>query len=157
MDKQKLREQRVLSQLNLEKLPFKVDTKNFKNFGQAISLLFRMHHNNQVKSEQLRWCFSTVKRFKIFLEIFNANEEGREVYKEEIAKKISEYSYKTISKIIDDGNKKGIYVLLQPDGKAGTDSKIKNIRPSEELIVDFLNWNIDIFDSIGKIIASNKH
>ena len=115
-----------------------------------------MHHNNQVKSEQLRWCFSTVKRFKIFLEIFNANEEGREVYKEEIAKKISEYSYKTISKIIDDGNKKGIYVLLQPDGKAGTDSKIKNIRPSEELIVDFLNWNIDIFDSIGKIIASKK-
>lgn len=157
MDKQKLRDQRVLSQLNLEKLPFKIDAKNFKNLGQSISLLFRMFYNNQIKSEELRWCFSTVKKLKIFLEIFNANEEGREIYKEEIAKKVSEYSYKTISKIIDDGNKKGIYVLLQPDGKAGTDSKIKNIRPSEKLIVDFLNWNIDIFNSIDKIIASNKH
>ena len=108
MDKQKLRDQRVLSQLNLEKLPFKVDAKNFKNLGQSISLLFRMFYNNQIKSEELRWCFSTVKKLKIFLEIFNANEEGREIYKEEIAKKVSEYSYKTISKIIDDGNKKGI-------------------------------------------------
>ena len=31
-------------------------------------------------------------------------------------------------KIIDDGHAKGIYVTLKPDGEAGTDAKIKNIR-----------------------------
>ena len=35
--------------------------------------------------------------------------------------------------------------ILKPDGESGTDAKIKNIRPSEELMIDFLNWSINIF------------
>ena len=97
-----------------------------------------------------------MKRFKVFLEIFYANEKGQEIYKEEIAKRISEYSYKTISKIIDDGHEKGIYIDLKPDGEGGTDAKIKNIRPSEELITDFLNWFIDIFEILDTTIKKNK-
>ena len=124
--------------------------------GNAVSLAFREIHNDQVESEKLRWIFSTVKRFKIFLEIFYANEKGEEIYKEEIAKKIQEYSYKTISKIIDDGHAKGIYVSLKPDGENGTDAKIKNIRPSEELMTDFLNWSINIFDLINDTVKKNK-
>ena len=156
MDKQKEREERIYSKLKLEKLPFILEKKNFKILGNAVSLAFHAIYNNQVKSEQLRWVFSTVKRFKIFLEIFYANEHGEEIYKEQIAKKIPEYSYKTISKIIDDGHAKGIYVCLKPTGEPGTDAKIKNIRPSEELIVDFLNWNINIFSLIDKTIKNKK-
>ena len=156
MDKQKQREDRIYSNLNLEKLPFILKRENFKNLGNAVSLAFREIHNDQVESEKLRWIFSTVKRFKIFLEIFYANEKGEEIYKEEIAKKIQEYSYKTISKIIDDGHAKGIYVSLKPDGENGTDAKIKNIRPSEELMTDFLNWSINIFDLINDTVNKNK-
>jgi hypothetical protein len=156
MEKQKLRDLRIFSKLNVEKLPFKINNNNFKTFGHAISLAFRNLNNSQVESEKLRWCFSTVKRFKIFLEIFYANEEGKEIYKEEIAKKVAEYSYKTISKIIDDGHAKGIFVNLKPDGEAGTDNKIKNIRPSEELKVDFLNWNINLIASVNSTISKNK-
>jgi hypothetical protein len=156
MDKQALRDERIYSRLKLEHLPFKIDYKNFKSLGSAISLAFRNLHNSQFESVKLKWCFSTIKRFKIFLEIFYANEEGREIYKEEIAKKIAEYSYKTISKIIDDGHAKGIYVNLKPDGEPGTDNKIKNIRPSEELVVDFLNWNINLIGSINSTIKKNK-
>jgi hypothetical protein len=131
MEKQKLRDERIFSKLNLDKLPFKINNNNFKSLGDAISLAFRELYNNKVESKKLKWCFSTIKRFKIFLEIFHANEAGQEIYKEEIAKKIAEHSYKTISKIIDDGLGKGIYVNLSPDGESGTDAKIKNIRPSE--------------------------
>ena len=80
----------------------------------------------------------------------------KEIYKEEIAKKVPEYSYKTISKIIDDGHAKGIYIALEPDGETGTDAKIKNIRPSEELMVEFLNWSINIFDLLNNTVKENK-
>ena len=156
MNEQKKREDRIYSKLALEKLPFKLKKENFKILGNAISLAFHEIYNNQVKSEQLKWVFSTVKRFKIFLTIFYANEGGVEIYKEEIAKKIPEYSYKTISKIIDDGHAKGIYVSLKQDGESGTDAKIKNIRPSEELMVDFLNWSINIFSLLNNTIKKNK-
>ena len=156
MNKQKEREERIYSKLELEKLPFKLKKENFKILGSAISLAFHEIYNNQVKSEQLKWVFSTVKRFKIFLTIFYANEKGDEIYKEEIAKKVPEYSYKTISKIIDDGNAKGVYVSLDPDGDSGTDAKIKNIRPSEELMIDFLNWSINIFELLDTTVKKNK-
>ena len=156
MQKQKEREDRIYSKLKLEKLPFRLKRENFKTLGNAVSLAFHEIYNNQVKSDQLKWVFSTVKRFKIFLAIFYANEKGEQVYKEEIAKKIPEYSYKTISKIIDDGHIKGVYIALEPDGDNGTDAKIKNIRPSEELMVDFLNWSIDIYGLLNETIAKNK-
>ena len=156
MSSQKEREDRIYSKLKLDKLPFKLKKENFKVLGNAISLAFHEIYNNQVESEQLKWTFSTVKRFKIFLEIFYANEKGEEVYKEEIAKRVPEYSYKTISKIIDEGHAKGIYVALKPDGEIGKDTKIKNIRPSEELMIDFLNWSINIFALLNTTVEKNK-
>jgi len=156
MEKQKQREERIFTKLNLEKLPFKLKQENFKILGKSISLTFREIYNNQVESERLKWTFSTVKKFKIFLEIFYANEKGEEIYKEEISKKIPEYSYKTISKIIDEGYAKGIYLALKPDGEVSTDAKIKNIRPSEELMVDFLNWSINIFSLLNNTVTKNK-
>ena len=156
MEKQKQREERIYAKLNLEKLPFKLKQENFKILGKSISLTFREIYNNQVESERLKWTFSTVKKFKIFLEIFYANEKGEEIYKEEISKKIPEYSYKTISKIIDEGYAKGVYLSLKPDGEVGTDAKIKNIRPSEELMVDFLNWSINIFSLLNNTVTKNK-
>ena len=156
MSSQKEREDRIYSKLKLDKLPFKLKKENFKVLGNAISLAFHEIYNNQVESEQLKWTFSTVKRFKIFLEIFYANEKGIEIYKEEIAKKLSEYSYKTISKIIDDGYAKEIYVSLKPDGETGTDAKIKNLRPSEDLMIDFLNWSIDMFKLVTSVVTEKK-
>ena len=156
MNKQKEREDRIYSKLNLEKISFKLKRENFKLLGNGVSLALHHLYNNKVKSEKLSWVFSTVKRFKIFLEIFYANEKGEEIYKEEIAKKIPEYSYKTISKIIDDGHAENIYVALKPDGEGGTDAKIKNIRPSEELMIDFLNWTISTLELLNKTVTKIK-
>jgi len=82
MNRQKERETRIFSELKLEKLPFKLKQENFKILGNTVALVFREIYNNQVESDKLKWVFSTVKRFKIFLEIFYANERGEEIYKE---------------------------------------------------------------------------
>ena len=156
MKKQKEREERIYSKLSKKKLPFELKKENFKELGNAVMSAFHKIYGIQVKSENLKWVFSNIKRFKIFLQIFYANEKGEEIYKEEIAKKIPEYSYKTISKIIDDGYANGIYISLEPDGNSGTDAKIKNIRPSEELMVDFLNWSIDIFETLNNSLIKKS-
>ena len=36
------------------------------------------------------------------------------------------------------------------------DGKIKNIRPSEELMSDFLNWSINIYELLDNTIKKNK-
>jgi len=144
VNKQKERDSRIHSKLNFNKLPFKVDQNSWKKLGGDISSF--IHHVFRMRNtkESLNWCFANIKRVKIFLVVFHANESGVEIYKEEISRSVPEYSYKTISKIIDDGIAKGYYVLLAPDGKVGNDSKVKNIRPSEELITEFLNLSIEI-------------
>ena len=87
---------------------------------------------------------------KVFLIIFEANELGKEIYKENISNELPEYSYKTIANIIDEGIDKGYYKKLAPRNNVIKDLKIRNIRPSEELVVDFMNWNIDLISSIAE-------
>ena len=150
MEEQKLRDIRIQSKLNLDKLTHKLKANSFKSLGAEISNFIHVIFNVRKQSPALNWCFANIKRVKIFLVVFHANESGVEIYKEEISRSIPEYSYKTISKIIDEGIAKGYYVLLAPDGRVGNDSKVKNIRPSEELVADFLNLSIEIVAYIDK-------
>jgi len=150
MSKQEEREKKIFSKVIFEKLPFKVDKTSWKTFGSDISTFIHQVLKMRLTKEPLSWCFANIKRVKVFLEIFHANEAGAEIYKEEIAKNIPEYSYKTTAKIIDDGLAKGYYILLAPDGKSGKDGKVKNIRPSEELVADFLNLCVEIISYKNK-------
>ena len=143
------REKRILSKLNLSKLPFKISTKNFftiyEKMFQNIKPLFKYKEGEYA----LKWCLSTNKRMRVFLIIFEANEEGYEVYKESVASNLPKFSYKTVAKIIDDGMKKGYYLKLSPRTAISTDKKIRNIRPSEELVIEFINWNIDLLSTFS--------
>ncbi len=144
------RSERIKSNLHLEKLSPKLNIE-VNTLGLKVSNFIHHIFKERVKSESLNWCFSNIKRVKIFLQIFHANQSNKEIYKEEIAKNLPEYSYKTIAKIIDDGLAKKYYVLLPTDSeKICRDAKVKNIRPSEKLIVDFLNLSIEIIAQIDK-------
>jgi len=150
MSDQILREKRINNNLKLDKLSNNLEKLDAKKLGAAVSDFIHFVFTAQHNSEPLNWVFKNIKRAKIFLQIFHANQSGNEIYKEEIAKNLSEYSYKTIAKIIDDGLSKKYFVLLPPDGNAGKDAKVKNVRPSEELIIDFLNLSLDILSYIDK-------
>jgi len=156
MKKQKERDMRIYSKLNLEKLPYNLTYDRFKELGSGISKSILSLYAFRNRSKPLVWCFSNEKRHKIFMEIFHANEEGSEIYKEEISKNIPEYSYKTIAKIIDEGLDRGYYLSLGVDGTSGKDGKVKNIRPSEELITDFLNFCLEIIRSINLKLIKGK-
>ena len=156
MDKQFERNNRIFCKLNLEKLPSKLNFNDFKELGNVISLFIDRIISFKKNSKALIWCFSNVKKTKVFMQIFHANEAGREIYKEEIAKNIPEYSYKTIAKIIDEGFVKGYYISLKVDGTPGKDGKVKNIRPSEELIIDFFNLSLEFIYSMNSMVKKIK-
>ena len=146
------RGKKIINKLNLDQLPFKIDTFNLNDFGQDTSKDLQSIFFG-IESSPLKWCMSTVKKAKVFTLIYQANENGTPIYKEEIAKKLIEYSYKTIATIVDEGVEKGYYVPLDPyTNKVVKDKKIKNIRPSEEIVTAFLNWNIQRISTVAKMI-----
>ena len=142
------RDKRIISELNLNKLPFKTSTKNFFSIYEKMYLNIKPLFKFKEDEYALKWCLSTNKRMRVFLIIFEANEEGYEVYKESVASNLPEFSYKTVAQIIDDGMKKGYYLNLAPRTVTSTDKKIRNIRPSEELVVQSINWSIDLIDNL---------
>ena len=142
--KYSLRENNIIKGVNLTKLPFKISDKDIFSFTKELSFNLKKIFSLSNQKESIKWCFSSQKRIKVFLIIFNANENVKSIYKEEIAKKLPEYSYKTIATIVDEGLSKGYFVNLKSsDINKILDKKILNIRPSETLIADFINWNID--------------
>ena len=153
------REKKIINSINLEKLPFKISYAETFSFTQELTKNFKKIFSLSTQTDSVKWCFSSQKKIKVFLIIFDANENIKSIYKEEISKKLPEYSYKTIAAIVDEGLKKGYFVNLKsPDVKKIMDKKIHNIRPSVELIADFINWNIDaicILKDYGDIKKKN--
>ena len=150
------RGKKIISKLNLNKLPFDINSANLNDFGQDTSKDLQSIFFG-IESSSLKWCMSTVKKAKVFTLIFQANENGVPIYKEEIAKKLPEYSYKTIATIVDEGVEKGYYVPLDPITNIFVkDKKIKNIRPSEDIVTDFLNWNIQRISATVDMIRKYK-
>ena len=154
------RVEEIFKKINKEKLPFNIEPEKLNELGLDIANDLVNIIQGMDSSSALKWCMSTIKKAKVFVIVYQANERGLPIYKEEIAKKLTEYSYKTIATIIDEGTQKGYYVPLEPyensEGKKILDKKVKNIRPSLDLIASFYNWNIDRISKISEIINKYK-
>ena len=150
------REKRILKRLNLEKLPFEASMDQF--CGRYLEMMVDLKKSFIFEADKpgMQWCLSTIKRFKVFLLIFEANEIGNEIYKELLSAKLPEYSYKTIAQIVDEGLEKGFFIKLPPRIREKHDLKIRNIRPSEDLTVEFINANIDMISSLMKFLGKHN-
>ena len=151
-----LREKRILKRLNLKKLPFESSMDEF--CGMYIEMIADLKDSFTFEDDKpgMQWCVSTIKRFKVFLLVFEANEIGNEIYKELLSAKLPGYSYKTIAQIVDEGLEKGFFIKLPPRIREKHDLKIRNIRPSEDLTVEFINSNIDMISSLMKFLGKQK-
>ena len=150
----------IAKDINFSRLPFTIDNQQLNKLGTDIAKDLSHILSGISLCPALKWCLSTVKKAKVFVIIYQANENSKPVYKEEIAKLLPEYSYKTIATIVDEGTQKGYYIPLRPDenttGKKGFDRKVKNIRLSLDLVSSFYNWNIERISRISKIIEKYK-
>ena len=144
------RQKNIISKLNLKKLPFKIPDEKMCDLNLEIARHSRMVLKFEEDKSGLKWVFSSIKKYKVFLLIFEANELGEEIYKEKISSKLPEYSYKTVAQIVDEGVSKKIFLKLKARVNQTKDLKIRNIRPSEELIIEFINWKIELFSSFMK-------
>ena len=144
------RQKNIISKLNLEKLPFYISPDRMCD----LNLEMARHSGAVLKYQEdksgIKWIFSSIKKYKVFLIIFEANELGEEIYKEKISSKLPEYSYKTVAQIVDDGIKLNFFIKLNARSKTTKDLKIRNVRPSEEVIIEFINWKIDLLASLMK-------
>ena len=147
----------IFKKINIDELPFSIKSIQLHEFGLDIANGLTKVVSGISANQALKWSLSTVKKAKVFILIYQANVRSLPIYKEEIAKKLTEYSYKTIASIIDEGILKGYYLPLEPlNGKKIIDKKVKNIRPSSELVTSFYNWNIDRILRISKILKKYK-
>ena len=150
----------IFKKINVDKLPFKISPEKLNELGIDIANDLKNVFNGLNMSPALKWCLSTMKKGKVFTLIYEAHELGLPIYKEEIAKKLPEYSYKTIATIIDEGSQKGYYVALKPNEniteKKALDRKVKNIRPSLDLICAFYAWNIKRIQTVADLIKKYK-
>ena len=150
------REKRIVKLLNLNKLPFKIDADKFCNMYVGMMEDLKDSFSYQTNKPGMKWCLSTIKKFKVFLLIFESNEYGTEIYKENISSLLPEYSYKTVAQIIDEGVAKEFFEKLAPRSMSSKDSKIRNIRPSEELVIEFINWNIEVISTLTNFLKKNQ-
>jgi|TARA_B110000967_G_scaffold130425_1_gene133256 hypothetical protein len=150
------RHKRIIKKVNLDKLPFKIREVKFRTFVTETTRAFSSILKSRESNEALKWCFSTVKKGKVFIKIFESNYEGTKMYKEELSKSLPEYSYKTIANIVDEGMEKGYFVELRPRTQTINDAKIKNLRPSEDVASAFINWYIEAINSFNSLIKNNK-
>ena len=146
----KKRQENIINKLNLKKLPFKISLDNICSLNLEMARHSRSVLKLHEEKPSIKWCYSTIKKYKVFLIIFEANELGEEMYKEKISSLLPEYSYKTVAQIIDDGIKKKFFIKLEARGQKSKDLKIRNVRPSEEVIIEFINWKIDLLSSFMK-------
>ena len=150
------REKRIVSKLDIKKLPFNISAENFCIKYTEMFRDMKPVFLYQKGDSAMKWCFSTSKRMRIFLLIFEANEAGTEIYKENISSLLPEYSYKTVAQIIDEGVAKEFFEKLAPRSMSSKDSKIRNIRPSEELVIEFINWNIEVISTLTNFLKKNQ-
>ena len=144
------RQKNIISKLNLAKLPFDISPDRMC----ALNLEMARHSSAVLKYQEdktgIKWIFSSIKKYKVFLIIFESNELGEEIYKEKISSMLPEYSYKTVAQIIDEGVAKFFFIKLDARAKVTKDLKIRNVRPSEQVIIEFINWKIDLLASLLK-------
>tara|TARA_B100000787_G_C15995832_1_gene207862 strand:- start:10 stop:555 length:546 start_codon:yes stop_codon:yes gene_type:complete len=144
------RQNNIISKLNLKKLPFDIPIDKICDLNLEMARHSKLVLKYEEDKTGIKWIFSSIKKYKVFLVIFEANELGIETYKEKISNQLPEYSYKTIAQIIDEGVSKKIFLNLKARACQSKDLKIRNVRPSEDLIIEFINWKIELLASVMK-------
>ena len=100
---------KVKSKIDYQNLNFKLDSEKKLIFLLKSINKFMIHRLECIKGDEcLTYFLQNMKRYKVMTSIMESYLiNSGSTYKEEIIKKLSIYSYKTISSIIDDSLERG--------------------------------------------------
>ena len=90
---------------------------------------------------QLGYFSRDLNRWKILNLIIHRSAKGEVFYKSQ-ALKIIKLSSRSFDKIIKDAVDGGFFIYADPMSLIEPDKKIKNLRPSEKLIVEYTRYNV---------------
>ena len=134
----------ILKKIKSDRLILKPNNdKNLKLLiGKFVNFTSESLDNPEVGTS-IKWFLKSHKKVRVFSCIMDKFVANEPIYKESIIKDLREFSYKTITTIIDESITRKYLTNTFNGGK-----KIKLLKPSEELIIDLLNWNILRFSKI---------
>ena len=145
---------KVKNKINLQNLNFKIDSEKKLVFLFKSINKFMIQRLECVKHDEcLTYFLQNMKRYKVMTSIMESYLiNSGSTYKEEIIKKLSIYSYKTISSIIDDSLDRGYikYVSNSPL------KKTKKFRPTSTLISNYINWTLHTVADLNKALRNVK-
>jgi hypothetical protein len=112
-----------------------------RSISAALSSVQLVKSNFAKSNKHLSFFYENRDKWALLNQIFLLSNLGKASYKELLSKKIN-VSDKTLQKYIAQGLKAGLLVKMKPFLDVSTDGRIKNIRPSEEVIIAYSQWCI---------------
>lgn len=135
---------KINARLNLELIGAehtkKEDMHEIYNLSKDFSLLELSLYKHFTTNKILKY-FNGQQKWELLLRVMNSSASGEIFYKEKLSKKLN-CSQKTLTKYIDECIDAGFFIYLVPVSNKIKDKRIINIRPSEDLAVEFINYKI---------------
>ena len=114
-------------------------------------------YENVYSNNILKYFFDNKDKWLLLNEIVKASAAGELVYKESLSKKLG-VSAKTLNKYIDEALEGDLFIVMNPHSMKKKDNRIVNIRPSVELTVAYIDYNVSkIIDNINFLENYSKY
>ena len=119
---------------------------NLQNVDKVLSMSRDFGFMN-IRNHEIFYEYKALKPFNTNLKnlilhyVLMYSASGEIIYKEKLAKKVNA-SHKTVQIIIDDLVKSGAFIKMPPHTEKLEDDRINNIRPSVDVTVAYIDYNV---------------
>ncbi|MDB3942039.1 hypothetical protein N9366_00330 [Candidatus Pelagibacter sp.] len=148
---------KIIKKINHKNIKFKIDSEEKLNLIIVGVNEFMVRRIDSYSiNEIINYFTQNMKRYRVLVMVMNEYSiKAKATYKEQIAKKLTLYSYKTVSNIIDETIDKGYFKYVRSPNK-NDKKKIKSFRPSSALVSSYINWTLENVAAIDKFLKITK-
>ncbi len=127
---------KMWSEINID-INFNIGKEMLQVFSR--DMIFNLRQSNNCS--QLNYFSTDINRWKILNLIINKNAKSETFYKYKIIKYLK-ISSRTFDQIIKDAVDAGFFIYADPFNEKKQNKNIKNLRPSEKLVIEYTRYNV---------------
>lgn len=127
---------KMFSEININ-IDFDIGKEMLQVFSR--DMIFNLRQSNNCS--QLGYFSMDMNKWKILNIMINKNAKGETFYKYKIIKYLK-ISSRTFDQIIKDAVDAGFFIYADPFKKKKINKNVKNLRPSEKLVIEFTRYNV---------------